>query len=194
MTRTTLQPEVGQVRREQALAALCRQRGEFLAFLRRRTPSGTDVEDVLQRALLLAVQKLDQLQQLERVTSWFYTILRRALADERDARQQRGLALEQLAAEAPLSTTASAVRCSCSLLIAESLAPHYAELLRRIDIEEEERAAVASSLGMSRGNVAVRLHRARVALRARLASTCGTTSAARCLDCNCGECAVSGPI
>jgi RNA polymerase sigma-70 factor (ECF subfamily) len=46
---------------------------------------------------------------------------------------------------------------------------------------------VARELGLNANNAMVRLHRARNALRERLASHCGTTTARSCSDCGCEE-------
>jgi DNA-directed RNA polymerase specialized sigma24 family protein len=67
----------------------------------------------------------------------------------------------------------------------KAMPSRQAEVLRRIDIEEEV-ATVARSLGITRGNLAVRLHRARIDLRQRLAEACGTTSTSTCRSCSTG--------
>jgi len=44
---------------------------------------------------------------------------------------------------------------------------------------------VAAELGVTPNNAAVRLHRARGALKKRLEQTCGTCTQHGCLDCTC---------
>ena len=51
-----------------------------------------------------------------------------------------------------------------------TLKPEFADLLRRADLLGQSHAAIARDLGLSVGNVAVRLHRARKALRETLLS------------------------
>jgi RNA polymerase sigma factor (sigma-70 family) len=166
------------------LAVLASRRGELVEFLRRRTRSDVDVEDLLQQAFLRATQKIAQLQESHLVVPWFYTILRRTLADHhaRWAIRQDKLPLLEAQASAALGEAST---CACSLALLESLPPQYIAILRRIDLDEEEVGAVAGSLGTTVNNVTVRLHRARKALRQRLFACCGTTSTKTCFDCWC---------
>ncbi|MBX3232082.1 MAG: sigma-70 family RNA polymerase sigma factor [Labilithrix sp.] len=167
-----------------ALDRVLERRPELLAFLRRRVRPGTDVEDVLQHALLTATAKVAQLRDEERAVAWFYRILRRRLADERararawDEKRPLLEAAEDVAPEDP-------ALCACSLGLLDTLAPAYAEVVRRVDLGDEPIADVAAALGTTTNNVTVRLHRARKSLRDRLASTCGTTSLGSCLECDC---------
>lgn len=61
----------------------------------------------------------------------------------------------------------------------------YAEVVRRVDFDEEEPAAVADALGLSVGNLYVRLHRARRMLRERVEGHCRVSSIEPCLECTC---------
>ena len=167
------------------LAVLAARRNEFVAFLRRRVGSQIDPEDLLQEALLVATHKIGQLRAPELAVAWFYTILRRVLADHHARwaiRQEKRPLLE---AEANAAVLEEPAKCGCSLGLIETLPPQYAEILRRVDVGEEDLATVATSLGTTTGNAAVRLHRARKALRQRLLSSCGTTSISSCLSCDC---------
>jgi RNA polymerase sigma-70 factor (ECF subfamily) len=58
----------------------------------------------------------------------------------------------------------------------------YADILRAVEVDEAPVAAVADGLGMSPGNAAVRLHRARQALRKRLDASLRTCTTHGCLD------------
>jgi RNA polymerase sigma factor (sigma-70 family) len=167
------------------LAALAERRGEFVDFLRRRTRSGADPEDLLQQALLLATQKAGQLREPGLAVPWFYAILRRTLADHHARWALRQNKLPLLEAELGEASPAEAATCACSLGLVEGLPPQYAEILRRVDLGDEGVAEVAASLGTTVNNVTVRLHRARKALRERLRAFCGTTSVDGCLDCAC---------
>ena len=69
----------------------------------------------------------------------------------------------------------------------DRIRPEYADMLRRVDIDEERLPEVASSLGITVNNATVRLHRARKALRDQLRSFCGVDSLRACLDCSCDE-------
>ena len=168
------------------LVKLAGRRDEFLAFLRSRTRSGSDIEDLLQQALLLATQKVSQLREPDLLVPWFYQILRRTLADHHTRWALREDRLRGLEAEVNAATPEEAVACACSLGLLQALPPRYAEVLRRVDVEDEPVASVADSLGTTVNNITVRLHRARKTLRGRLLSFCGTTSSRGCLDCRCG--------
>lgn len=75
------------------------------------------------------------------------------------------------------------------------LRPAYAEVLRAIDVDGNDPADVAVALGITVGNLQVRLHRARRLLRERVSSHCGVDSIHACLDCTCdtGRCCSGEP-
>jgi RNA polymerase sigma-70 factor (ECF subfamily) len=77
--------------------------------------------------------------------------------------------------------------CRCALKMLAEIRPAYAEVVRRVDYDEEDPAAVAIALGVSMTNLYVRLHRARRALRERVQGHCGVSSMAPCLECTCHE-------
>ena len=62
--------------------------------------------------------------------------------------------------------------CGCLHDAMRMLRPDYADILRRIDLEEQPREQVATELGLTANNVGVRLHRARRALRKKLEEIC----------------------
>jgi RNA polymerase sigma-70 factor (ECF subfamily) len=65
------------------------------------------------------------------------------------------------------------------------LKPEYAEVVRRLDLENEPREATATALGLTLGNLMVRLHRARLALRRELQLMCQTCFIHGYLVCGC---------
>lgn len=60
--------------------------------------------------------------------------------------------------------------------------------------EESKPKTVAAELGITPGNAAVRLHRARHALRLRLQTTCGMCTEHGCLECVCRKPKDSGGL
>jgi RNA polymerase sigma-70 factor (ECF subfamily) len=58
-------------------------------------------------------------------------------------------------------------------------------VLRRADLGNEPHEAIAAALGLTQGNLAVRLHRARQALRKALQLSCETCPIHGFLDCGC---------
>jgi RNA polymerase sigma factor (sigma-70 family) len=171
---------------ESPLAILTGRRDEFAEFARRRTRTDEDAEDVLQGAFLLATRKVEALRDPACAVPWFYRILRNAVAD-----YHAGLAIKQARHDlAPVNEPTlvpphESRTCACSLSLLDSLTTGYAEILRRVDVLEESVERVAEALGLSTNNATVRLHRARKALRRRLADFCGTTSAKECQSCRC---------
>lgn len=167
-----------------ALAPLLAKRPAFLAFVRARVPTA-DAEDLLQQALLRASSSLHTLRDDERVDAWFYRVLRNAIADYH-AELTRGEArLEHLAREVQAGPSVEASVCRCSLGVLETLPAQYAAILRRVDIDELSMAEIAAELEISVNNAKVRLHRARISLRAALLAFCGTDSVKACLTCGC---------
>ena len=62
----------------------------------------------------------------------------------------------------------------CVLGLLETLSPDYAAALKTIELEQASLAEYAAATGITPGNAAVRLHRAREALRKQVVRCCGT--------------------
>jgi RNA polymerase sigma-70 factor (ECF subfamily) len=77
--------------------------------------------------------------------------------------------------------------CACFNRLLPALHSGYGDLIRRIDLGGEDPAAVAKSLDITYGNLMVRLHRSRQALRKSLEHSCGACATHGCLDCSCGH-------
>lgn len=173
------------------LATLSRHRDAFMGFLMKRLHNRDEAEDVLQEFCLRVLARKDQLREAERLDAWLYAVLRSALNDHfrksgRRARLGEALAADPTRAEAePDAYEAMGHICTCIDGLIPQLRPADAELIRRVDIEGEPRASVAAELGISPGALAVRLHRARAALRDRLLSHCGCCCVHGFEDCHC---------
>jgi RNA polymerase sigma factor (sigma-70 family) len=178
-----------------ALAAVLEpQREAFLAFLRNRLPPADDAEDLLQRALLRAVEKAATLRDVESAVPWFYRVLRRTLADAyaRHADDERRLSGLDEAWDEPAPERVEFCKCTVGLL--RSLRPDYADILRRVDVEGESLAEVARASSITANNATVRLHRARKALREAVVRCCGVESTRAYVDCTCDcDCSKHGP-
>lgn len=167
------------------VARLAGSRAQFLEFLERRTGSRVEAEEILQEAYLKSLDKADALREGESAVAWFYRLLRNALIDRfrRRAVATRALerhASERMAQEELDGTELEKTVCGCALALLPTLKVEYAEIVRRVDLEGGAIDDVARSLGITANNAAVRLHRARVALRARLVQCCDS-----CFDCSC---------
>ena len=165
----------------------------FRVFLRRRVSDEAQVDDLLQQSMIRAVQSNHSIRSNESVVAWFYKILRHTLIDyyrskgtearRNDAFLQE-LTLSGNDKEPPLDEVKSTV-CACLNRLLPTLRSNYAQLIQRIDLDEESPKLVAEELKISHSNLTVRLHRARQALRASLEQSCGVCSTHGCLNCTC---------
>lgn len=171
--------------RRATVAILERDRARFVAFLRRRV--GDEAEDLYQQSLLRAVERLDELRDPANPAPWFWRVLRNAVADHHAARVARDARHAALRASGPEPPPVAATACACALGLLPRLRPEYAEILRRVDLDDERAVDVARDLGISPDNAAVRLHRARKALRDKLAGCCKVQSMRACFECTCAD-------
>jgi RNA polymerase sigma factor (sigma-70 family) len=172
------------------LQVLVENHARFLSFLKPRVGSQEAAEEILQAAFVKGIEKQDSIRDGESAVAWFYRLLRNALVDyyRRQGARQRGQ--ERFLAEnaESLSTTETALEgavCACLDELIPTLRAEYADVLRRVELDGGSVAEVAVQLGVTPNNAAVRLHRAREALRKRLEQTCGTCTEHGCLDCTC---------
>jgi RNA polymerase sigma-70 factor (ECF subfamily) len=161
---------------EQRLAS---ERSRHLRYLVARLRSREDAEDVLQDFALKALQGAAGVRE-DKIDAWLSVSLRNALFDRyrRDGARRRlaeSAAAEPVDCSEPEEVDESSIRC-LSQSIAQ-LKPSYATVLRRADLEESTLKAVAEECGMTTNNAAVRLHRAREALRVLMHSRCSACPA-----------------
>lgn len=169
--------------------ALVKNHRQFLGFLEKRVGDRQIAEDILQEAFARGLHRADQLRSEESAVAWFYRTLRNAVVDHhrRRAAADRGAA----AFAAELQTSASApedVRgaiCQCVRELTGTLKPEYAAALSRIEIDGLAVKDYAAEAGITSNNAAVRVLRAREALRRQVARSCGTCADHGCLDCTC---------
>ncbi len=162
-------------------------------FLRRRVGDEAVAEDLLQESIIRAVLSHHSVRNDESVVAWFYKIIRHTLIDyyrSKGAEARRNEAfLQELTVsgddtEPPFDEVKATV-CTCLHRLLPKLRSNYAELIRRIDLENDSPKRVAAELKISQNNLTVRLHRARQALRASLEQSCGVCSTHGCLNCTC---------
>ncbi len=165
-----------------------RERDALLAFVRARLDDPALAEDVLHDALLRAVRAAPDLRDDERMTAWLYRIVRNAVTDtyrRRAAQARRADAFAREWDEAePMTPDDEARACACLAALVPTLAPGYAAVVEA-DLAGEPADALAARLGVTRGALKVRRHRAHRQLRERLDQTCRTCAAHGCVDCTC---------
>ena len=161
---------------------------QFLAFLERRVGSRAIAEDILQEAFVRGVGRVDGDTEGS-VIAWFYRTLRNAVIDYHRRHQTASRALEVFAAESethlePDQEMQNAV-CACVSALADTLKPEYAAALKRIEVDGVSVKDYADEASISANNAAVRVFRAREALRGQLARSCGTCAEHGCRNCTC---------
>jgi RNA polymerase sigma-70 factor (ECF subfamily) len=161
----------------------------FLGFLEHRLGSRAEAEDVLQEAFVKGVERAGTVRDGETVVAWFYRLLRNAVVDHHRRRGAAGRAMDvfarelESAGEPPVEVRQTV--CACVRSLADTLKVEYADALRRIDVDGMSVQAYAAEIGIEPNNAAVRVHRAREALRRRVRTSCGTCAEHGCLDCTC---------
>lgn len=170
------------------LAELLENRAEFLAFVQRRVGDRTRAEDLLQDVTVRSLGTLDRLAAHVPVVPWFFKVLRNAVVDDVRRRDVAQRAIGRYALEHPEVESArerQANTCRCLHRVKDSLKPEYAEAIDRVELEGVGVKDWAESIGISSNNGAVRVHRARTALKVQLEKTCGACAAEGCTDCTC---------
>lgn len=175
----------------EVVGALVGNHRAFLAFLQKRVGDRALAEDILQEAFVRGLPKLGTLEEDESATAWFYRILRNTVVDHYRRRTAADRKLESFAAEleqhvAPEGEVRSAV-CQCVGQLAGTLKPEYAEALRRVEVDGVSVKDYATEAGITSNNAAVRVFRAREALRKQVTRSCGTCADHGCLDCSCDD-------
>ena len=122
---------------------------------------------------------------------WFYRTLRNPAIDQfrrRGAadRAHEAFAREVETHEAPTSEMQGEI-CACVSRLAATLKPEYAEALQAIEVGGAPVKAFAEAKGLSSSNAAVRVFRAREALKKRVAESCGVCAEHGCVNCTCTQ-------
>lgn len=173
-----------------AVARLVANHREFLGFLQSRVGSRALAEDILQDAFVRGIGKLESLRDDESAVAWFYRILRNAVIDHHRRGEVANRRLAALAAElddaAEPDLEVRGAVCQCVARLADNLKPEYAEALRRIEVDGVAVKDYAVEAGITSNNAAVRVFRAREALKKQVVRSCGTCADHGCLDCTCG--------
>ncbi|MBX7186662.1 MAG: sigma-70 family RNA polymerase sigma factor [Vicinamibacteria bacterium] len=171
------------------LKLLLENQRAFLGFLERRVGNRAIAQDILHDAFVKVVARPELAPGDEGVIRWFYRMLRNAVIDRFRRQVTANRALESFAHS--LETRAApepelrAEICACVTRLADTLKPEYAEALRAIEVEGTPVKNFAAAHGLSPNNAGVRVHRARAALKKRVAESCGVCAAHGCRNCTC---------
>jgi len=172
-----------------SLEALLQNHRAFLGYLERRVGNRELAEDILQDAFAKVVARPDQAPSDEEVVPWFYRTLRNAAVDQFRRRGAADRAHEAFARElethdAPTEEMEGEI-CACVSRLATTLKPEYADALQAIEIRGMPVKTFAEQKGLSATNAAVRVFRAREALKKRVTESCGVCAEHGCVNCTC---------
>ncbi|HWQ90946.1 MAG TPA: sigma-70 family RNA polymerase sigma factor [Clostridia bacterium] len=161
----------------------------FVSFARKRVADPHMAEDLVQESLVKALAAEHKPTNNESVVPWFYRILRRSIIDLYRRNDARGRSLERLSRELPEAPNAEDERllCQCFKRLLPAIPAQYQEVITKVDLEGNDLAQVASQSGITKTNLTVRLHRARMYLRKALEKNCKACSKHGCMDCTCDE-------
>lgn len=123
--------------------ALLEQRALFRAFLRRRLNNDAEVDDLLQHALVKAMQRRDSVREGEKIVAWFYRLLRHTVIDHHRSESAHRRRDDLWAQERAPDQASSATLCACLGSLLPTLDSRAADLVRRVDLEGEPVARVA---------------------------------------------------
>jgi RNA polymerase sigma factor (sigma-70 family) len=163
---------------------------EFLRFLESKVGDRALAEDILQEAFVKGLAKVEGVRDGTSATAWFYRVLRNAVIDHARRRSAASRRLEAFASELEQHhDQPETVRqvCQCVSRIAGTLKPEYADAVQSIEVEGMSVKDFAEAKGISSGNAAVRVFRAREALRNQVVRSCGSCAEHGCLDCTCSH-------
>jgi RNA polymerase sigma-70 factor (ECF subfamily) len=164
----------------------------FLDFLQKRVGSRAVAEDLLQEAFVRSAKiPADRAADEGSLIAWFYTTLRNAAVDHHRRQQTSTKALGAFAAELethaqPEPELRDAI-CQCVGRLAKTLKPELSAAIERVEVDGVAVKDFAAEAGISPGNAAVRVFRAREALRKQVARSCGSCATHGCMDCTCAE-------
>ena len=184
--------------RDELLSVIAENRRAFLSFLERRVGHRETAEDLLQESFARSLDRVP-LEAEESVTAWFYRVLRNGVIDHyrrRGASERALSSLQKELEEAPPEPSPDERDsvCRCVVTLSETLKPEYATALRRVEVDGLSVRDLASEVGITPNNAAVRLFRARETLRKRVVRWCGSCAERGCVDCTCGEAGRTGCV
>ena len=187
MTKTVVDP----AEHRAPIETLVANHRAFVRYLERRVGDRALAEDILQDAFAKIVARPEQAPADEGVVPWFYSTLRNAAIDQFRRRGAAHRAYEAFAREleahdAPSDDMQNEI-CACVSRLAATLKPEYAEALTAIEVGGTPVKVFAEQKGLSSSNAAVRVFRAREALKKRVTESCGSCAEHGCVNCTCRQ-------
>ncbi|MGJ3264719.1 MAG: RNA polymerase sigma factor [Salinarimonas sp.] len=168
---------------------LLEHRNDYLRYFRGRLSRPDEAEDAFQDFCLRAIRSAGVPSRVPDAEVWLRCVLRSTIVDHyrRRAARRRGeeaYRLEPRDSE-PGAEGDGSPSCRCVTAALATLRADQADLIRRVYLDQEPRAAVAEDCGVTANNLGVRLHRARQALKEAIAAVCATCGDGRFAECDC---------
>lgn len=160
-----------------------------MGYARKQVGDPDLAAEVVQESLAKALEAAPTLRDDDRVMPWFYRILNNTITDlyRRRGVEARYRPVLARAVETTVEPAEYAQVCRCLRALLPTLRPDQAALIEALELGDEDPQAVARRLGITRGALKVRRHRARRQLRQRLEDTCRACATHGCLDCSCKQ-------
>jgi RNA polymerase sigma-70 factor (ECF subfamily) len=171
-------------RSSELVRRLTADRPRHLRFLRNRLPSLEDAEDALQDTTLKLMRHAESFKRADSPDAWIKVALRNTVIDRyRHSASQKRLA-ESLKIEPAASAEAdepdTVTTIACLKAAVPGLKAKYSGLLQQVYFQGTSLNQVARREQITVNNVAVRLHRARNALRQKMQHQCQTCPLQEC--------------
>ncbi len=172
------------------VGTLMRQRDELRATLRKRRIAESDADDAVQELCLRVLTGRYALRDPAKAYGWLRTALHNLMVDGYRAHAARDAAERLFATVHGLDSDPAEVSrfvyCNCLDAALRELDPCHAQVVARVDLAREPRADVAASLGITRGNLRIRMLRARRVLRQAVERQCQKCPVFDGRPCACG--------
>jgi RNA polymerase sigma-70 factor (ECF subfamily) len=150
------------------LLAIARAQARIVRALATRLGSRAEAEDVIQSALLRALDRAGDLRDRSKVVPWFRRILQSALVAHERRRAVDSRARSRIVGALSLGDPGDIElyweTCRCLEAALDAIKPDEARLLRQVELERKPLREVAGALRIRTNTAAVRLHRARRAV------------------------------
>ena len=186
---SNLKDQMSPVLRQDVEKKLVECRNKFVGFLYKHLNNPQDAEDVFQDFCIKVLRNFGSINSAERLDAWLSTTLRHALTDHYRRKATRKRAVEAYSVEAkilqPDTTDVEHHSCKCVIGAMADIDPGQAALLSRVDMNDELRRHVAEEFGISVNALGVRIHRARAALKTRIAEICPVCGDGKFMQCEC---------
>lgn len=146
-----------------------------------------EAEDIYQQAVLKAVVTETDPQDSEKISSWFFRILKNTMIDEfrKTKRDLKKINEYELTIEKEFDPTTQKHLCDCVSGFLEDLSPPEKKLIEAHFFEGKSFKELSSEYQSKESALRVKALRAREKLKAALKNSCGMNSMSDAEDCEC---------